>query len=378
MFFPQIPSNKIGTPFQFPGWRYDAVFNPARYGLELYCSKRKDSTNQGFLKRMIGKHTLGVGVAPATVYNLPTWFKEVSAGLTPDEAGVLTTVWNKYYFGRHKRKLTFNAGVNAMPMVSWSVKAVKKLNDEMLRRLVLHQSNYRYDHSVQTALVWYKDTNNSELIKHVNYACYGGMTDLEMAKLWKQPVDVMRSIRLLFFDYSATPGEGLGAYAFLRQLKAAGDLDDQEYTQFQKIHDLGRLGLDAILGTRRLSDAEKRKVENYLGSAVLDNVLDLKYTIGTKRDALDFNNAVMRIGTYRREGDESIGRLELVNQQLLKAKNSEIPDAATGVDDALLTMAEGYLRGKSTEDHMPRFETFDKMKSGELDDDGDKITVENQ
>jgi len=377
MFFPQIPSNKIGTPFQFPGWRYDAVFNPSRYGLDAYCSKRKDSTNQGFLKRMIGKHTLGVGVAPAAVYSLPTWFKEVAVQLTQEESAMLTTVWNKYYLGRHKRKLTFNAGVTAMPMVSWSVKAIKKLNDEMLRRLVMHQSNYHYDHAVQTALVWYKDASNSELIKHVNYACYGGMTDLEMAKLWRQPVEVMRAIRLMFFDYSAAPGEGLGAYAFLRQLKAAGDIDDQDYTQFQKIHDLGRLGLDVILGTRRLSDAEKKIVEQYLGSAVLDNVLALRFAVGTKRDALDFNKAALQLGAYRREGAESISRLELANQQLLKVKNAEIPDTATGVDDALLTMTESYLRGKSAEDHMPKFETFEKMKSGGLDDDHE-ITVENQ
>src|SRR5574343_1810352 len=133
-----IPSLKLGTPFQRPSWRYDAMTNPVRYGLDDYCSDIQP--NSGCIKRLIQK-----GVEPTSIYSYPAYFTELAQYLTDEENEMLQQVWMKNYRRAIGRKVTFNDQALERVLISWNVKKIGTINDEWFKKLILHAFNYKYD-----------------------------------------------------------------------------------------------------------------------------------------------------------------------------------------------------------------------------------------
>lgn len=333
MFLPQVPIIRIGTPFAVPSWRYDAVHNPHRYGLDAYCSKK--AVDAGFLTRLIPK-----GVTPSIVYHYPVWFDLLKKSLSKVESAMLDKVWNRQYFNRHRRKITFNSANSMLPALSWNMTKVAELHDVPLKRLIRHQFGLQHDSSVERALKWYLDKDNSELVRHVNYACYYGMSDIEMAKRWQQPVAIIQTIRSLFYDYSHLPVDRLARFSFIRQLVASGELDDADYHRFRRIFDLGKLGLDSILGCRKLSIEDQQQIEAYLGSSVLDNTLDLRYTITNRKEALEFNRTMQTMAEVKQNKLDNELRRSMLTIQLRNLESQETSVELLSSDAAMVSFQE--------------------------------------
>ncbi|NBQ69322.1 MAG: hypothetical protein EBU46_11040 [Nitrosomonadaceae bacterium] len=333
------------------------MHNPQRYGLTAYCSKKE--VNAGYLTRLIPK-----GVSPSLVYNYPAWFDQLKRVLTADESSMLDRVWNRQYFNRHRRKITFNSANSMLPALSWNMTKVKELNDEPLKRLIKHQFGFQYDQAVASALKWYLDKGNSELIRHVHYACYYGMADTEMSKRWRQPIWVMRMIRLLFFDYSHLPSDRLARFSFIRQLVASGELDDTDYHRFRRIFDLGKLGLDSILGCRNLTIDEQQQIEMYLGSSVMDNTLDLRYTITNRKEALEFNRTMQNMAEVKQHKLDNELKRRMMAIQLDKLENQETGAELLSSDEALISFQE-HVKPLTAHDAEPVYPTIIEIKQAE-------------
>lgn len=330
------------------------MHNPQRYGLTDYCSKKM--VDAGFLTRLIPK-----GIAPSVVFNYPAWFAAMKRVLTVEEGEVLDRVWNKQYFSRHRKKITFNSANSMLPALSWNMGKIDQLNDETLKRLVKHQFGYKHDHAVERALKWYLDKGNSELVRHVHYACYYGMTDLEMAKRWRQPIAIMQTIRMLFFDYSHLPVDRLARFSFIRQLVAISEIDESDYHRFRRIFDLGKLGLDSLLGCRSLSMEEQQQIELYLGSSVMDNTLDLRYTITNRKEAIEFNRTMQAMAEVKQHKLDNEIKRRMLGIQLNKLESEETGAELLSTDEALVSF-QTHLHRLTAQDAEPVFPTIIELK----------------
>ena len=288
---PQVPHLRLGTPFQQPGWRYEAAANPAKFGLSDYCSKI--TNNSGCLLRLVGKGS----IAPALIFNLPPFFQELSSELSSQQSAMLLKVWAKHHFSQQPRKATFSSQASHRALVSWNISKVLQLQDEGLRNELLHVTGVKTNQAIAAALAFYLAPSNSELVRHINYACYYGMSSMEMAKRWKIPVKTVDALKSLFFDYSHFPNDRYVRFSLIRQMVAEKTLDDADYHRFRRIFDLGKAGLESLLGYDQLDDSDKAKVRNYLSSSVIDNSLDLRYSITNAKEALDYGRLIANYST---------------------------------------------------------------------------------
>jgi hypothetical protein len=333
MSAPIVPISKVGTPFQSPNWRYQATLNPEKFGFEKYCSK-PDEANAGNLKRLIVN-----GVQPVDVYKLPVYIRQIEDQLTPELKQELVKVWNKHYFRRRERKVTFNVAGHR-GLLNWNVKGIKKINDDYFRRLIAHCFNIEGNEYISDAIKFYKNPGNVMNCKWMNYSIYGGKTDDELALQWHKPKAFIEALRMIFFDYSGWPKDKLVQYSCLRQLVCNKEIDDQDYHAFKRIYDLGDLGLRSILGHQVLDEKERETVKLYLSGAGIDNLMDQRFAITNLKESISFNRSVAELANVsinRIEAEQRANIMNLTSQRMQKELGINDNDKLAFEDTALLT-----------------------------------------
>lgn len=329
---PQVPRLRLGTCFQLPSWRYEAAANPSKFGLEAYCSKI--GNNSGCLLRLVGKGS----ITPALVFNLPHFFQELDPTLSSQQSAMLLKVWSKHYYQQQPRKATFSSQASTRALVSWNIAKVLQIQDEGLRDLLLHVTGVKTSSAIASALTFYLAPSNSELVRHVNYACYYGMSSIEMAKRWKLPIKTIDALKSLFFDYSHFPKDRYVRFSLIRQMVAEKVLDDADFHRFRRIFDLGKAGLESLLGYDQLSAEDKVQIRRYLSSSVIDNSLDLRYSITNAKEAHDYgrliSNTVTAEANLRRLQAETIG-IEANNARLQQELAEASASSKTEDDNTL-------------------------------------------
>lgn len=357
MILQQIPISKIGTAFQVPNWRYQALAHPEKFGLQEYCSKR--NINSGHTKRMVSR-----GIAPSEVYQYPDFFRQMEKQLTAEQCKQLRKIWDKRYFKRQPRKITFGSNATNQIQISWNIEKVQHINDATFKKLVLHQFFNQYDQSIGEAIKIYLSPNNSEVIRHIHYACYYGMSDKEMAKKWNKPMNVIKYLRLLFFDYSHFPTDRFVRLSLIRQLVTIGYLDDVDFHRFKRIFDLGKAGLDSLIGYENLSDADKLKVDSYINKSVIDNALDLRFSITTAQDAYAYGRMV---GDIQRTHNSTVLAVEQCimfrsqTEKLKRELGNSSSDESTVMDQSLLDL----VRERSRFDNTPKYPSLMDIKEAD-------------
>lgn len=361
-----VPQSKLGTAYQSPSWRYLALYYPEKFGLGWLTSKK--IVDASYLKRSINK-----GCRPSSVYNLPVYFKSILSELPSHLQETLVKTWNKHYSNQHPRKLSFSSNTSNSVLVSWNINSVEKyLNDPFLKRMVFHCFNYKFDSYIDEAIRFYKDPSNSMNTKWFNYCFFGKLSDKELARNWRKSIGFIQALRLIFFDYSHWPTDRIAQFSMMRQLVTNQELDDQDYHYFRRIYDLGRVGLKSAIGIDKLDDSEKKVIDAYLGASAVDNMLNIRYTIGNIKDAHNFGRIMDSHKEKEIKREETSQRSELLRLTSFKlAKEMGVnEDNDLFYEDELL-LKEMKEMGKVN--FRPKFPSFIELKAEDV-----QITVETE
>ena len=352
-----VPLSKIGTPFQSPSWRYQAIHSPERFGFSECLSKTKNP-DSGHLSRLVPN-----GILPVNVYRQPIYMQQLNARLSLGLQQILARVWNKHFYRTNSSKLTFNnVGTKETGFISWNIPKLEKINDLQFVRIVKHCYNYEGDPYIGEALKFYKNPDNDISRKWINYSIYGGKTDKELALQWHKPIKFFEALRALFYDYRSWPKDRLVQYSLIRQMVSNGEFDDADYHAFRRIFDLGDLGLRSALGHTAFTVDEQYKIKEYLAGASVDVLLDQRFTISSTRDIMNYNRAV---ADYANIG---LKRLEMEQRAALMRLNCQRTEKELGIAQNTTLESEDielmeYLKIKTHENIKPVFPTFIDIQS---------------
>jgi predicted nucleotidyltransferase len=159
-------------------------------------------------------------------------------------------------------------------------------------------SGVEYNEAIATALTLKADENCQEIFRYIGYCIFLGKTDREIAVKWRMKPLHVEAIRMLFYDFSRLPKDTVAKMTFFRQLVINGKLTDADFEFYKLLNDLGDIGLKAKTNYKLLTIDEQLAIENYLGSAMVENVLKLKMSVRTLKDSLNFNNVLNMLGNF--------------------------------------------------------------------------------
>ena len=332
MVEPYVPSSKLGTPFQSPSWRWQAVSCPERFGFGSCCSKI-DEPNSANLKRLITN-----GIRPVETFHLPVYLRQLNSRLPSPLYRHLLKVWQKHYFRNRIRKITFNTRINNSGLINWNLKKLNKINDEFFKRLIRYCYNVEGDEYIAAALLFFKNEAQRQNCKWLNYSIYSGMTDKELALSWKKPVKFIEALRLIFFDYSGWPNDRLVQYSLIRQMVENGEIDAADHHVFRRIYDLGEVGLRSVVGHGSLTPEEQDTVKTYLGGATADNLMNQRFCVSNLKESILFNQGVAQFANLALRKDELKIKAELMRLEISKTQQElgTVEDDTRQIEDNVL------------------------------------------
>ncbi len=351
-----IPNLKVGTAFQKPSWRFDALSNPIKYGFKDYLSR--NSTNAGYLARLISK-----GIVVSRSFKFPDSLRDLP--LTSVQSDYLNKIISKAFTKEVGRKCTFFVPPMVQNHVTWNIKSASTITDSYFKKLILHEFNYQRDENITFAISIYFSDEYSEIIRFLGYSFYAGLDDRMIAKRWAIPVKKIEALRNIFFDFSHLPKNGIARWAMLRQLAADGDIDEEDFNKYKQIHRLGDLGVKALVDGYNLTSEERNKIERHLGDSAVLNMFEINFSIKSAKDLLDYNRAVTDFAKIGLQKEEI--RQRVVATKLLELRVSEL-GASLNIDNNKVN-AEDVLLYKevlsklSTYDHKPEYPDFESIKT---------------
>lgn len=312
----RVPIQKIGTVFQRPSWRYDAMINPDKYGFRSLCTRKKETA--GAYKRQLTK-----GIPFEVTYKIPPMFRQLMKELSFELSEQLTKVWNKHYKKTAKTKIRFQDLDSVDHFVSWNMAKVEKLNDLWLKKLVAHSFNKEYSDDIQFAISFHHNKELVESKRYLGYEIFSGSSDEEIAKKWNMSPKRIEAIRMLFFDFSHFPPDKIAQWALLKQLCENNDIHAQEFGLYKRVYDMGKLGLKAQLCHNHLNEKERTEVADYLSKSAMENTFNLQFSIKTAKDALTYNKAISdmaKIQLQKAEMENKRAELRIMELQICKLK----------------------------------------------------------
>lgn len=357
---PKVPNRKVGTPFQRPSWRVDALRNPDKYGFRYFCSKKQDDA--GHLKRLITK-----GISPTVSYSFPEYLETLSAGLAPHLKEQLRKIWNKRWNRQHRnRKIQFEAVANYPDFICWNPDKLKELNDPWFIKLVLHVFNIQSDASIDFALRMNQDAQYHQTKRFIGYGIFGGLTDEEIAAQWNIPPKHIQALRYLFYDFSYFPKDKVAQWALLKELGDNGEIRKEEFMLFKKIFEMdGYVAVKAFIVPHHLTPDEKTEVCSYLNDSAMGNTLAINYTTNTKNDVLVYNRVLQEAATLKLKGEElnlrrkEVRLLELQSQKIEKEiQQVQVTETINDDDTKLMRNA---IKAMSRFDHETAIPSFAAM-----------------
>lgn len=289
----------VGSLTIRPNWRFEVLQNPAKYKLADFVSIPEN--NVGCLKRFIS-----AGLTCEINYKIPEYLKEYINGFTSEEIEVFNNLWYKQFKRSGQKKISVRTKKAIFqPNPVWNLKYVHLIQDEFLRKLILHHSNFKYDDDIQYAFQVYKSADHEDIFKFIGYGIYAGISDSQLAKRWNIKPSQVTAIRKIFFDFSRFPKDRVARFAYLRQLANIGLFSDTDFSFFKRIFELGELGLRAQVDFTSLTYEEKLKIQEYLSQSIVANTLNINFSIRNQKDAVTYGVMVTTLSNYYIKQKES-------------------------------------------------------------------------
>ena len=353
MFHSQIPSRKLGTPFQRPSWRYDAWRNPDNYGFRYFCSKVQD--NSKFLYRLINK-----GISYQVEYKIPSFIRNTARVLPTHLHLQLVKIWEKEWKKQHKYRLSIT-DIGSYNLISWNIKKIEKLNDVWFKRLIKHIYNIDRSPAIELALNFYKNKDYAQLKRFIGHEIFAGFTDAEISKKWNISKEGVTAIRMLFFDFSCYPKDKVAQWATLVQWSNNGDISADEFSLYKRVYELGALGLKAQVCGYELTEPERVAVSDYLTKSALVNTFNLNFATRTSRDAFTYNKVLMDMATLnirkaelKLKGEE----LKLLGLQVKNAESTAESTRAYVMTPEDQQLIQSSINELAIQDKVPQFQSI--------------------
>lgn len=287
------PVKKVGNLLVRPNWRYEALFNPARYKLKEFVS-RNIANNSGCLKRF-----LHIGLDFEVNLKMTPRIKGYYDALSVDNKSLFLAMWNRHI----KRNRIKTISIDSLPAVFqknpiWNLKKVEFINDKFLISLIKHYSNFEHSPHIAYALELGRNSEYNEIFKFIGYCIYAKVSDKDIAVRWNIPIKHVEAIRLIFYDFSFFPKDRLANISYLRQLTNTGLFTDTDFAYFKRVFELGELGLKAQTDFYNLTAPEKKLIEEYLGKTLVSNTLNMHFAVRNQKDALEYGLVVSNLASY--------------------------------------------------------------------------------
>lgn len=293
LFKSVTPINKVGNTLVAPNWRYECVFNPAKYRLKEFANRTtEDGSN--CLRRF-----LGIGLSFDIRYKMKDALRVYYDRLDPNNKSFFLAIWNRSFKRKRIKKISVNTNKGLFQKSPvWNIEASSFINDQFLRRLILHYSNYKFDRHIAYALELGRNPDFNEIFKFIGYCIFAKIADVDIAKRWRIPVKHVEAIRLIFYDFAYFPTDRLAILSYIRQLVNAGVYTDIDFAYYKRVFELGEVGLKAQTDFYNLSTVEKKIIEEYLGKSIIGNALNLQFSIKNQKDAVEYSNVVGNLANY--------------------------------------------------------------------------------
>ena len=286
------PIERVGSLHIRPNWRYELLQNPAKYKMQDFVSI--PSSNASCLKRF-----LTAGLPFEVTYKLPVYLNTYVAELANDEKELFLSLWRQSFNDSGAPRIAIDTDRQLfMKNPVWNLHHIEKIQDDFLKKLIYHHSNFKFDRHIKYALDLYRSSENREIFRFIGYGVYCGLTDSQLAKRWRLPVKHVEAIRNIFWDFSRFPKDRVANFTYLRQLANNGVISDVDFVFFKRAFELGDLGIRAQLDFTNLNNDERRIVEEYLGKTVIANTLNLSFTVKTQKDAVQYGLIVNNLASY--------------------------------------------------------------------------------
>lgn len=354
-----VPTRRLGTPFQRPAWRYDALRNPDKYGFRSFCSRKVD--NAGCLRRLTKK-----GLDCRVNYVVPAAVQLLSRDLPPVLADRLLTVWKRAWKRQNVPKLAIENVDQYENLVSWNGKKIGRLPDAWLKKLVMHVCNLEYSADIDAALHLHLNDDYEQIKRYIGHLIFAKVPDAEIAKEWHFSTGAITALRMLFFDFGALPSSPVAQWATLVQWVNNGDIKPDEFALYRRVHELGPLGLKAQVAGAFLDDGERLTVRDYLTKTAMTNTYNIQFATRTPRDALIYNRVVgdlVRLDLQREEVKVRQQEQRLLEMQVQKLSKELNEGKVQEMQSEDLKLIQSAISSLARTDNDPRYRTvFDLSK----------------
>jgi len=354
-----VPTRRLGTPFQRPAWRYDALRNPDKYGFRSFCSRKVD--NAGCLRRLTKK-----GLDCRVNYVVPSSVQTLSRRLPAVLAERLLTTWKRAWKKQRLPKLTIENIEQYENLVSWSGKKLDRLPDPWLKKIVAHVTNLEHSADVDAALRLHLNDDYEQIKRYIGHLIFAKVPDAEIAKEWNFSPGTITALRMLFFDFSALPANPVAQWATLVQWVNNGDIKPDEFALYKRVHELGPLGLKAQVAGAFLDDGERLTVRDYLTKTAMTNTFNVQFATRTPRDALIYNRVVgdlVRLDLQREEVKVRQQEQRLLEMQVQKISKELNEGKVQEMQSEDLKLIQSAISSLARQDNEPRYRTvFDLSK----------------
>ena len=348
-----VPTRRLGTPFQRPAWRYDALRNPDKFGFRSFCSRKVD--NAGCLRRLTKK-----GLDSRVNYVVPRGVQVLSRHLSPELSTQLFKVWNKNWKRQHQPKLFIENVDQYDNLVSWNAKKIQRINDPWFKKLVSHVCNIEASSDIDAAIKLHLNDEYAQIKRYIGNLIFAKVEDAVIAKQWGFATKTITALRMVFFDFSAMPKDPVAQWGTLVQWVNNGDIKADEFALYRRVHELGPLGLKAQVAGAFLEDDERLKVKDYLTKTAMTNTYNIQFATRTPRDALIYNRVIgdlVRMDMQREELKVRQSEAKLLDLQVEKLGRELNIGHTQELQSEDLKLIQGAINALAKEDNEPRYKT---------------------
>ena len=294
------------------------------------------------------KRFLTAGLTYEVNYELPDYLTQHTSAMTDEQKRVLFKLWDRTFKVSRAKKLVVDTKQSLFKLNPvWNLKYVPTIQDEFLRRLIYHVSNYIYDADIKFALDMSRSEEQTLIFKFIGYGIYSQLTDAQIAKRWRLTLRQVEAIRCIFYDFSRFPKDRVANFTYLRQLANIGVIDDVDFNFFKRAFELGDLGIRAIIDYQNLTPDEKVKVQEFLATTIVTNTLSLNFTVTTYKDAVAYGAVVSNLASYYIKQKESSfidARIRNLNAMTNRVENDllgEVEDLSA-LDNEMLVLLRNH------------------------------------
>jgi hypothetical protein len=197
----------------------------------------------------------------------------------------------------------------------WKIKDIELIKDEYLKKLIRHFAQLKFDSDLEFAIKLKYSEEHDAIFRYIGYSIYLGQDEGVIARNFSFKKSQIAAIKHLFFDFSNKPTSSVANAAYLRQLVHNENISVADFEFYKIIEELGEVGLKARSNIHSLTDEEKHILKIYLSYSMLENVLNIKSSIRTMKDALSYNGVVNSFNGFCMAQE---------NLKLLKAREENI------------------------------------------------------